>query len=91
MNENITRRIIFYLLSFAVATLSGLITGFTSSHTPPVSFLLASLGIIIGGLWLTIDFFRDIAINYKLFLRRLIIHLAGLALNALIIVFIFTR
>lgn len=73
-----------YGVPFALSVLSGLLTGFSGTHTPPIPFIIEVLFIPIGLVLLLVDAIFKRPLTFKV-VRT---HLVGLALNLFIVAII---
>lgn len=75
---------VFYILFFVLSVWSGIVSGFTDSHTPPVPFAIEFFVLLIGGILLFIDFARHKPATFK----KVRVHILGLAANGIVMLYV---
>jgi hypothetical protein len=77
-----------YLTAFMLVILSGLVFGFTHSHTPPMPFALGVIFVLLGLMWTLIDLV--ILLTRKTgTIKMFLAHFGGLAINGGYVFYLF--
>ena len=75
---------IFYILFFVLSSWSGIVSGFTDSHTPPVPFAIEFFTLIIGAVLFAADFAKHRTATFE----KIRVHMLGLTANSLVMLYI---
>ena len=75
---------IFYILFFVLSIWSGIVSGFTDSHTPPVPFAIEFFTLIIGAVLFAADFAKHRTATFE----KIRVHMLGLTANSLVMLYI---
>ena len=76
---------IFYILVFGLSVYTGITSGFTDSHTPPLPFVIEIICLPIGLILFSLDYFNKKSINT---FKKHRVHLLGLLINGIMLIYI---
>lgn len=75
---------IFYILFFVLSIWSGIVSGFTDSHTPPIPFAIEFFTLIIGAVLFAADFAKHKTATFE----KIGVHVLGLTANSLVMLYV---
>ena len=76
---------IFYGLVIGLSLYTGITSGFTDSHTPPLPFIIEFFCLPIGLVLFSLEYFNKKSINT---FKKHLVHLVGLLINGIMMIYI---
>lgn len=75
---------VFYILFFGLSIWSGIISGFTDSHTPSIPFAIEFFTLMVGAILFAADFAKHKTATFE----KLRVHVLGLTANSLVMLYV---
>ena len=75
---------VFYILFFVLSVWSGIESGFTDSHTPPIPFAIEFFTLIVGAILFAADFAKHKTATFE----KIRVHVLGLTANSMVMLYV---